>query len=302
MSRPPSLRPPLDGTPPARVLVVDDDLHTRELLRELCESQGHTVQMAADGHAALAEVGTFNPDLVLLDVMIPGIDGFGVLSQLRGDPKTAKLPVIILTAATDLEGKIRGIELGADDYITKPFRLFELTTRVRAALMVRAYQERLQAAEAELEGLRSGDPLAGMGSYPQLRAGLVYELARARRYARPLAAMLITVENFDELRGQLGRSEIDRFTIGLTGALRSGLRETDRLFRIDLDEFVAILPETDAAGAEAARARVLAELRNHKAGLKVSAGIGLVGDPKTATPEEIMRAAQRDLEARLKTG
>ena len=74
--------------------------------------------------------------------------------------------MIILTAATDLEGKIRGIELGADDYITKPFRLFELTTRVRAALTVRAYQERLQAAEQELEGLRAGDPLAGTGSYP----------------------------------------------------------------------------------------------------------------------------------------
>ena len=291
------MNPSPDAATPAKILVVDDDLHTRELLRELCETQGHLVQVASDGHGALAQVQAFAPDLVLLDVMIPGIDGFGVLSRLRAAPETAKLPVIILTAATDLDGKIRGIELGADDFVTKPFRLFELTTRVRAALSVRAVQEKLLAAELELAGLRSGEA-AGAGGYPQLRAGLSYELARAKRYSRPLTALLVTIENFDELRGQLGRTDIDRFTLELTSKLRGGLRETDRLFRIDLDEFVAVLPETDGAGAEAARERVLASLAQHRDGLQVRAGVGAVTSAAASSPEEIMRAAQRDLEAR----
>ena len=295
-----SQQPVSELAAPARILVVDDDLHTRDLLRELCESQGHTVEVADDGPGALAKVEAFSPDLVLLDVMIPGIDGFGVLSKIRGAPKTAQLPVIILTATTDLEGKIRGLELGADDYITKPFRLFELTTRVRAVLTMRAYQERLHAAERELEGLRTGDGPGGTESYPQLRAGLVYELARAKRYERPLAALVLTVANFDAIRGTLGRNDVERFTTDLTTRLRGGLRETDRLFRIDLDEFVVVLPETDAPGADAARKRVLEAMHEFRSDLIVEAGIAVVSDPAAATPEEMMRAAQRDLQARSK--
>ena len=298
------IQPP-DAPPPARILVVDDDLHTRELLRELCESQGHTVEVAADGPAALDKIKSFNPELVLLDVMIPLIDGFGVLARLRADPATAQLPVVVLTAVTDLEGKIRGIELGADDFITKPFRLFELTTRVRAVLIARAYRARLQAAEDELAGLRTGedlgdagDGLGGAGGYAQLRAALAYELARNKRYHRSLAIVLITVDNFDALRSELARSEIDAFTGSITRTLRQSLRETDRLFRLDLDELVAILPETDAAGAERARVRALSALHAHREDLVVAAGVGLVSDEGAASPEDLMRAAQRDLEGR----
>jgi diguanylate cyclase (GGDEF)-like protein len=285
---------------PARILVVDDDLHTRSLLKELCESQGHTVEQADDGPSALEQVAKFSPDLLLLDVMLPGLDGFAVLSRLRQQEATRTLPVIILTAAGDIDGKIRGIELGADDYITKPFRLFELTTRVRAALTVRRYQERLQAAELELEGLRLGDLMTGTGSYPQLRAGLAYEVARARRYGRPLAALLLSVDNFDEVRAQLGRTQMDKVAVDLANRLRKGLRETDRLFRIDRDEFVALLPETDEVGAVAARERMMQTIVDHPQHLKLSVGIGVFPQATVQTPEDVMRAAQRDLEARQK--
>jgi diguanylate cyclase (GGDEF)-like protein len=280
-----------------RVLVVDDDLHTRDLLRELCESQGHEVAVANDGPGALQQVEAFKPDLVLLDVMLPGLDGFAVLARLRQTAATAQLAVIILTAATDLEGKIRGIELGADDYVTKPFRLFELTSRLKAVLTVRQVKERLHAAESELQGLRSAAPGEPAG-YPQLRAGLSYELARSKRYGRPMAVLLLSIDNFDALRGELGRADFDRFTAGLGAALNRGLRETDRLFRIDLDEFMAVLPETDAKGAEAARTRLLASLTEQPHRLELTAGIGMAVDPAHSSPEELMRAAQRDLEGR----
>ncbi len=283
---------------PARILVVDDDLHTRSLLKELCESQGHLVEQANDGHAALSQVKSFNPELVLLDVMLPGLDGFGVLSHLRAAAETARLPVIILTAAGDIDGKIKGIELGADDYITKPFRLVDLNTRVRAVLAVRRYRERLQAVEQELEGLRSGDLVTGTGSYPQLKAGLDYEVARARRYGRPLGAMLISISNFDELRQRLSRGQMDTVAQDLATGLRGGLRETDRLYRIDRDEFVAILPETDGTGALAARDRVVAVVAAHPEGLSVRVGVGVFPAAGVETPDDVMRAAQRDLESR----
>jgi diguanylate cyclase (GGDEF)-like protein len=287
----------------ARILVVDDDLHTRALLKELCESQGHLVDQAADGHVALERIQQFKPDLVLLDVMMPGMDGFEVLGKVRAKPELARLPVIILTAAGDIDGKIRGIELGADDYITKPFRLFELTTRLRSALAVRRYQERLQAAEQELENLRAGDLLTGTGSYAQLRAGLDYEVSRARRYGRPLSTLLMAVDNFDEVRAQLGRSQMDKAAQELVERLRQGLRETDRLFRIDRDEFVALLPETDPAGARAAAERVLAQVAHHPQGLRLLTGTASFPGEAVQTPEDVMRTAQRDLEAqRAKQG
>jgi diguanylate cyclase (GGDEF)-like protein len=283
---------------PARILVVDDDGHTRSLLKEVCESQGHTVVQASDGLAALAQVSTERPDLVLLDVMLPGLDGFGVLGKLRASPETARLPVIILTAAGDIDGKIKGIELGADDYITKPFRLVELNTRLRAVLAVRRYQQRLQAVQQELEGLRSGDLLTGTGGYPHLKAGLEYEVARARRYGRPLGALLVSVTNFDELRERLGRAQMDSVARELAGHLRGGLRETDRLYRIDRDEFVALLPETDQAGIGKVRERVLAVVASHPESLSVEVGLGSFPSSGVDSPDDIMRAAQRDLELR----
>jgi diguanylate cyclase (GGDEF)-like protein len=289
---------PVDEVAAARILVVDDDLHTRSLLKELCESLGHKVCQAADGGEALSLVGEFQPELVLLDVMMPVKDGFAVLAELRKKVETARLPVIILTAAGDLDGKIKGIELGADDYVTKPFRLFELTTRIRSALQVRRYQDRLQAVEQELEGLRRTDPITGTGGYPQLRSGLEYEVARARRYGRPLAALLACVENYDSLRGELGRAGCERLVIELVEKLKSGLRETDLLFRIDQDEFVALMPETDTVGAESARERVLLTVGGMTQTVLISVGLGVYPSAAVATPEDVMRAAQRDRESR----
>ena len=209
----------VDAATSARILVVDDDLHTRTLLKELCESQGYEVEEASDGVVALEKVTARPPDLVLLDLMLPGLNGFGGPQPVSGAITMAPLPVIILTAAGDIDGKIKGIELGADDYITKPFRLLELNMRVRRGAGVRRYRERLQAVEQELEGLRGVSTGVEAASYSQLRWGLDYELARAKRYGRPLATLLACVENFDEVRTSLGRTEMDRLSLELVDCL-----------------------------------------------------------------------------------
>src|SRR5207302_5082200 len=123
-------------------------------------------------------------------LMMPRKDGFSVLKDLRDTPAHHELPVIILTAIGDIDGKIRGMELGADDYVTKPFKLIELQTRINSALMVRDYRTRLVAAEEELAQLRALDPVTGAGTYSQLKASLDGEIARSRRYGRPAAALM----------------------------------------------------------------------------------------------------------------
>jgi len=115
----------------ARILVVDDEPKNRELIRDTLEVRGYAIEAAASGTEALVCIAAAPPDVVLLDVSMPGMDGLEVCRQLKGDPVTASLPVIMVTAHTDRRDRLAGIEAGADDYLTKPVDLQDLLLRVR---------------------------------------------------------------------------------------------------------------------------------------------------------------------------
>jgi DNA-binding response OmpR family regulator len=118
----------------SRVLVVEDDKDIADLIAHYLQKAGHSVDAAASGTAALQRVKASAPDLILLDLMLPGLDGLLVCQALRGDPATAAIPIIMLTARGEESERIAGLELGADDYVTKPFSPRELTARVAALL------------------------------------------------------------------------------------------------------------------------------------------------------------------------
>ncbi|MGA9524487.1 MAG: response regulator [Myxococcaceae bacterium] len=248
-----------------RILVIDDDEHTRNLLRDLCEQTGYRVDVACDGAEAVEKIDRDLPDLVLLDLMMPRKDGFAVLKELREGDRTKELPVIVLTAIGDMDGKIRGMELGADDYVTKPFKLIELQTRINSAILVREYRRKLTAAEDQLAQLRAVDPVTGAGTYAQLKASLDAELARSRRYGRPVAALLLALDDYQGLRYELGRENCDTFVAQMARGVRDALRGADRLFRLDVDEFVVLLPETDLRGARITAERLSGLIRDLKA-------------------------------------
>ncbi len=117
-----------------KILVVDDEEHIRQLVSMYLVKEGFTVETAADGRTALSRVNAVKPDLVVLDLMLPILDGWEVCRELRRSPRTEGLPIIMLTARDDLIDRILGLELGADDYLTKPFNPRELVARVRAVL------------------------------------------------------------------------------------------------------------------------------------------------------------------------
>ncbi|WP_102400596.1 response regulator [Haloimpatiens massiliensis] len=117
-----------------KILVVDDEEHIRELIKFNLEKNGYKVGCAVDGNEALEYVRKHIPKLILLDLMLPGIDGYDVCKRIRGDKNTANIPIIMITAKGEEIDKILGLELGADDYITKPFSVRELIARVKAML------------------------------------------------------------------------------------------------------------------------------------------------------------------------
>jgi len=116
---------------PKKALVVEDDGNIAELLRLYLEKDGFEVQRAADGGAGVSLFRSFAPDIVLLDIMLPVLDGWGVLREIRKDSRT---PVIMLTAKSETPDKVSGLELGADDYVTKPFEVKELLARIHAVM------------------------------------------------------------------------------------------------------------------------------------------------------------------------
>jgi len=120
------------GDVPARILVVDDEDSITQLVSTALRYEGFTVETAASGRAALSEASSFRPDLVLLDVMLPDLDGFEVHRRLANTG--SRLPVIFLTARRETNDRVRGLTIGADDYVVEPFSLEELIARVRAVL------------------------------------------------------------------------------------------------------------------------------------------------------------------------
>ena len=117
-----------------KILVVDDDVNICELLRLYLEKEGYTVSIVNDGESAVKSFGEIQPDLMLLDIMLPGEDGMELLRKLKASKKTKDIPVIMVTAKTSEIDAVKGLDLGADDYITKPFSPSEMVARVKAHL------------------------------------------------------------------------------------------------------------------------------------------------------------------------
>jgi len=135
---------------PFQILIVEDDPLEADLLSQELADNGYKIQWAEDGEKALQLIKQSLPDLVLLDILLPNMDGFEVVKQIKANVKTHIIPVIMVTALTDMDERVKGLDSGADDYITKPFKAFELLARVRSMLRIRKMYLDLTSTRAKL--------------------------------------------------------------------------------------------------------------------------------------------------------
>ena len=207
-----------------RVLVVDDQEPNRLLLKDLLEAQGYLVTEASDGAEALQRVVDNAPDVVLLDVGMPGMDGFEVCRRLKAEPHTASIPVLLVTALSQRDQRLLGMGAGANDYITKPIDKTDLTLRVRNAIRMRQLYVEIEAQYARLEKLERlrdslvhmivhdlRSPLAGIRAYLDLlkmdgEGKLDAEMTQSIEEARKVAVEM--TEMVSDLLDEIGRAHV----------------------------------------------------------------------------------------------
>ncbi len=309
---------------PPLVLVIEDDRTTRLLLRRAMEKEGYRVAEASDGEQGLADYTRLKPDIVLLDAMMPVMDGFtccrhlqatggGELPQaaITGDanrPKdfsVARAPVLMITSLDDPESVDRAFEVGASDFVTKPIHWAVLRQRVRRLIQQSQLYKQLEAANRELQRLATLDDLTQLANRRRFDEFFEREWRRMMRERAPLSLILCDVDFFKAYNDTYGHQAGDDCLQLVAGAICEAVkRPGDLVARYGGEEFAAILPRTDAIGAvvvaEEIRAKV-AELQiAHSAStvrnfVSLSLGVACAVPSLDSSCEQLVSRADRAL-------
>ena len=301
---------------PARILIVDDHEDNIELLRARLEAWGYRTVCAMDGASALRAVYESPPDLILLDVMMPEIDGIEVARRIKADASLPFIPIIMQTALDSIEHKVEGLDAGADDYITKPIHFSELQARVRSLLRIKALQEKVANRERELSEMNDRlllisrtDGLTGIANRRHIEERLHEMWEHASRLNEPLACVMCDIDKFKSVNDTYGHQAGDAVLKQFAEVLTHEAREIDRVGRYGGEEFIVLLPGTvlDAAVTFAERVRSAIEERTFTfegGSLRrtVSAGVAAWPHPRVHSHEELIKAADSALYVAKETG
>jgi diguanylate cyclase (GGDEF)-like protein len=255
----------------SNILVVDDIPANVQFLAKLLIKNGYEVRSELSGHMALAAIDEVMPALILLDARMPGMSGYEVCKALKANPKTREIPVIFLSSLDEVLDKIKAFEVGAVDYITKPFHFAELLARVQTHLMLRRLQQQLQAqneqlhreirdriaaetalqfANQELKRLAHLDGLTQVANRRCFDERLEYEWHRLAREQQPLSLILCDVDYFKLYNDHYGHQAGDACLQKIAEAINRNIRRAaDLVARYGGEEFVIILPNTSLRGA-----------------------------------------------------
>lgn len=239
------------------ILIVEDEANNRRLLKAYLGSDGYDVCMARTGEEALKIVADTPPSAIILDIILPKINGFEVCKTLKSSESTHFIPIILLTALRGNEERIQGIEAGADDFISKPFNRVELLTRIKSLLRIKRLHEaleqkvnELEKAKAKLRKLAVTDGLTGLYNYRAFRRQLQLEISRSRRFHLPLSLLMMDIDYFKIYNDRFGHPKGDIVLKAFAKVLQENVRDVDVAARYGGEEFVLILPGTDKKAAK----------------------------------------------------
>ena len=287
----------------AKVLLVEDDPIQASATREILKKVGYEIFWAEDGINAIKLVKSEKPDIILLDVILPGMDGYEVCRWLKLDEGSKGIPVIMLTVKKELSDKISGLHIGADDYLPKPYNELELNARIYALLRTKALQDELRMKNKQLEDLLDKvnymaitDALTGLYNRRRFHDTLTSEYERAKRYGAPFSLIMLDIDHFKKINDSVGHSVGDAVLKEVSGILLKSIRDIDTAARYGGEEFMIILPNTDKVHARIVAERMRLAIENHAFAdidQKVTVSIGISGmpDDKIDNEEKLIRCA-----------
>jgi diguanylate cyclase (GGDEF)-like protein len=288
-----------------RILVVDDVPDNIRVLSSMLADEGHQISAATNGRQALKLAEVSSPDLILLDVMMPGMDGYEVCAALKANPQLSSIPVIFITALADVEDETRGLGLGAVDYITKPFKEAVVRVRVRTHLELKHQRDILQ-------NLSRLDGLTGIPNRRAFDERLDQDWRRGARMGESLGVLMIDVDLFKQYNDTNGHLAGDDCLRQVAGSLAGGLlRAWDFVARYGGEEFVCLLEGLDLAAlsqvAERLRAAVEALQIPHgdssvSPWVTISIGAALGQPTLEASPTGLVEAADLQLYEAKRSG
>lgn len=285
-----------------RVLIIDDSVVIQRLVQARLRADGFEVATGNDGSEAIELAKNFQPDVILLDIDMPVMNGFDACRALKDNSTTSSIPVIFLSSQTRTEDKVRGLDIGAIDYVTKPFDPVELRARVRSAYRTKYLLELLEQ-KAQIDGL------TGLYNRAFFDARIKEEMERARRYRHSLALVIFDVDRFKRLNDTYGHSFGDVVLAEVAETARLIARQTDVVARYGGEEFVITLPEQNLEGAAQMAERVREgieelQLRHNGEKITVTASFGVASTIEVGYESipELVNTADRMLYAAKEGG
>jgi two-component system cell cycle response regulator len=299
----------------AHILLVEDNKAQSSIIKDYLEKHGYRVSTAEDGMSAFKAAKTLNADIILLDRVLPDIDGSDVCRWLKLDQATRDIPVIMLTAKGEMSDRVSGLEAGADDYLPKPFDEEELNARISVRLRAKTNQDELKLKNRQLEDMLTRveslailDPLTGLYNRRRFETIFSNEFKRASRYQLPLSLLMIDIDHFKKVNDTLGHQEGDIVLREIAQVIQSTIREVDTPARWGGEEFVVLSPNTTKENGLRAGERVRKAVANYAFtgmnGNKVTVSIGVAGipDPTLDTQDKLIHAADLAMYGAKKNG
>ncbi|MDQ7780498.1 MAG: diguanylate cyclase, partial [Planctomycetota bacterium] len=242
---------------------------------------------------------TVQPQLMILDILLPGMNGFDTCRELRRRKSEAEMPIIMVTALSELKDKLHGIESGADDYLIKPINAEEVKARVRSLLRKRDFHEKLKQGYRTAVRMATTDALTGLYNHGFLYEFLNKEVARAARFKHPLSLIMADVDHFKRFNDSQGHVEGDTVLRSVGRLILGSIRSIDVAARYGGEEFVIVLPETGKSAATAMAERLRETVENHAFSQKeggtaqkitISLGVAALGENAAAVNELVRQA------------
>jgi len=263
--------------PKPLVLIVEDSSVNGRLCESLLNKNGYDTAVCSDGESAIEFINTNSPDLILLDIVMPGIDGFEFCRVMKNSHKIKHTPVIFLSSMNDEKSIIKGFESGAVDFITKPFRHQELIARTRTHV-------ELKRAKEKLIRMAITDELTGLVNRRYFMGRLLHEYERTKRYESIFTVLMIDLDYFKSINDTYGHHAGDIVLRTVSDSMRLNLRLSDIIGRIGGEEFAVILPETEINAAIMIGERLIKGVEsldiNHK-DCKIKITISIGASPST---------------------